>query len=133
MKTHTQQNDVLTELSDSIERASMVMLTSVDADGALHTRPMAPLEMDGRGRLWFFTDLRAVTFAYSNVARLSFTDAARGVHVSLTGLGEIDTNRARIERLWTPSAIPGFPGGPDSANLALLKFVPDLDVHAQAR
>lgn len=110
----------------------MVMLTSVDADGALLTRPMVPLEMDGNGRLWFFTDLRAGTFEHSNVAHLSFTDPARGNYVSLSGLGEIDTDRARIEQLWTLSATPGFPAGPDSTNLALLKFLPDFNAHSGA-
>jgi hypothetical protein len=45
--------------------------------------------------------------------------------VSLSGRGEIDTDRGRIERLWTAFAKPWFPDGPDSPNLGLLKFVPE--------
>jgi general stress protein 26 len=60
-----------------------------------------------------------------NVANLSFADTAHGAYVSLSGHVEISTDREAIKRLWTPLAKPWFPEGPDSNNLALLKFVPD--------
>ena len=56
---------------------------------------------------------------------LSFTDRDQGAYVSLSGHGEIDTDRGRIQSLWTGFAKPRFPEGPDSSNLALLKFVSD--------
>lgn len=52
-------------------------------------------------------------------------ELTHGACVSLSGRGEVDTDRERIKRLWTPLAKPWFPEGPDSTNLALLKFVPD--------
>lgn len=55
---------------------------------------------------------------------LSFSDHIRAVYVSLSGTGEINTEREHIERLWTPIARPWFPDGPDSINLVLLKFMP---------
>ncbi|MEO6118650.1 MAG: pyridoxamine 5'-phosphate oxidase family protein, partial [Methylotenera sp.] len=44
---------------------------------------------------------------------------------SISGIGEINTDRAHIERLWTAFAKPWFPEGPESINLALLKFIPN--------
>ncbi len=58
------------------------------------------------------------------IAMLTTLDAD-GAFVSLSGHGEIDIDRARIQSLWTVFAKPWFPSGPDSNNLALLKFVPD--------
>lgn len=115
----------LHQLRKSIATASVVMLTNVDADGAFLTRPMAPLEMDGNGGLWFFTDLRARAVDHTRVANVSFTDASQGIRVSLSGRCEIDTDRARIARLWASFAKPASTTAPDSENLALLKFVPD--------
>jgi general stress protein 26 len=125
MKTVTQTTAERTQLCKLIEDLSVAMLTTIDADGALSSRPMTPLEMDGDGALWFFTDSRSAKVERLTNAHLSFADEARGTYVSLSGRGEMQMDRAHIERLWTPFAKPWFPDGPDSPNLALLKFVPD--------
>ena len=125
MKTETQNSAELAELCKLIENMSVAMLTSLDANGALVSRPMAPLEMDANGALWFFTDRHSTKVEQLRVVNLSFMDPARATYVSLSGRGAIETDRACIERLWTPFARPWFPDGPASSNLALLKFVPE--------
>lgn len=125
MKASTQSNASLAHVARLIDDIPIAMLATVEADGALASRPMAALEMDDSGAIWFFTDAHSAKVEQLRVANLSFTDPAHGTYVSLSGCGEIDTDRARIERLWTPFAKPWFPEGPDSPNLALLKFIPD--------
>lgn len=126
MKTETQASADLSHIAQMIEGIPIAMLTTVESDGALASRPMAPLEMDATGALWFFIDLRSSKVGHLQVANLTFTDTARGTYVSLSGRGEIDTDRVRIERLWTPMAKPWFSDGPESTSLALLKFVPNV-------
>jgi general stress protein 26 len=125
MKTYTQANAALTHIAGLIEDIPAAMLTTVAADGALASRPMAALQMDAQGALWFFTDSRSSKVEHLDVVNLSFTDTSNGTYVSLSGRGEINTERSRIQSLWTAFAKPWFPEGPDSPNLALLKFVPD--------
>ena len=125
MKTQPQANIDLTKLCKLIVDMSVAMLTSFDAEGTLASRPMAPLEMDGNGALWFFTDLRSAKVQELRNLNLSFADTQHASYVSLSGHGEINTDRARMQRLWTPFAKPWFPEGPDSAHLGLLKFMPE--------
>ncbi len=125
MKISPQTSAELIHLAKLIEDIPIAMLTTQEADGALSSCPMAALEMDAQGAVWFFTDLRSSKVEWLRVVNLSFTDSARGAYVSLSGRGEIDTDRGRIHRLWTVLAKPWFPDGPDSSHLALLKFVPD--------
>lgn len=125
MKTETQAHAGLAHVARLIDDIPIAMLATVEADGTLASRPMTALEMDANGALWFFTDLRSSKVEHLRVANLSFSDRPHGTYVSLSGRGEIDTDRARIERLWTSFALPWFPDGPDSPNLALLKFIPD--------
>ena len=125
MKTEIQSNPDLAKLCKLIENMAAGMLTSLDEEGALVGRPMAPLEMDRHGALWFFTDLHSGKVERLRALNLAFTDPSRGTYVSLSGRGEIHTERARIDRLWTTFARPWFPAGPDSPNLALLKFAPE--------
>ena len=124
MKTQPQASAALTRLCELIEPLSVAMLTNLDGEGALVSRPMTPQAMDAEGALWFFTDLRSQKVEHLRVANLSFTDAGKGAVVSLSGRGEIDTDRGRIEWLSASFAKPWLADGPDSPPLALLKFVP---------
>ncbi|MEO8058453.1 MAG: pyridoxamine 5'-phosphate oxidase family protein [Burkholderiales bacterium] len=124
MKIETQTSAEMAELCKLIEPIPIAMLSNLDADGALVSRPMAALQVDAAGAVWFFVDLRSSRVEYLRVVNLSFVDAARGTYVSLSGRGEIRSDRGQIQQLWTPMARPWFPEGPDSRNLALLKFVP---------
>ncbi len=125
MKIQAQSNTDLTKLCNLIKDMPVAMLTGFDADGTLASRPMAALEMDASGAIWFFTDLRSSKTQDLRNLNLNFSDVGRASYVSLSGYGEINTNRARIERMWTPLARPWFPEGPDSPNLGLLKFMPE--------
>ena len=124
MKIETQNSAEMAELCKLIEPIPVAMLSNLDADGALVSRPMSALQVDAAGAVWFFVDLRSSRVEFLRVVNLSFVDAARGTYVSLSGRGEIRSDRAQIQQLWTPMAKPWFPEGPDSRNLALLKFVP---------
>ncbi|MEO8002604.1 MAG: pyridoxamine 5'-phosphate oxidase family protein [Arenimonas sp.] len=125
MKTEKQNSPGRTQLCQLIQHMTITMMTTVDDKGVLVSRPMSPLLLDGDGSLWFFTDVRADKVKQIDGINLNFIDSARATYVSIYGRGEIHTERTYIDRLWTPFAKPWFPEGPDSKNLALLKFVPD--------
>jgi len=125
MKIQTQGSPELIKLGGLLDGMSVAMLTTVDTRGALLSRPMSPLEMDGTGALWFFTDLRSAKIERLRAVNLSFADSENAIYVSLSGRGEIHAEHAHIAMLWTPYARPWFPDGPGSTNLALLKFVPE--------
>lgn len=103
------------------------MLTNIDIDGALVSRPMSPLDMDGKGALWFFTNRRPTKVENLHALNVSFSDEANATYVSLTGHGELLADHAHIERLCTPFAKTWFPERSAYASLSLLKFVLDSD------
>lgn len=125
MKIQSQSSAELIHLAQLIQPMDTVaMLTSHDADGALVSRPMAPLEMDALGALWFFTHRRSAKIEQLKALNLCFVDAERGTYVSMSGHGDIVGDREHVKRLWSPLARPWFPHGPDSEELTLLKFTP---------
>ena len=124
MKIAAQTDSALVDLCGLIQQIPVAMLTNLDADGNLVSRPMSPMEMDRNGALWFFIDLRHAKVEHMGAANLSFADADRATFVSMSGRGQIHMDRARIAQLWTPLVRPWFPDGADSEHLALLKFVP---------
>jgi general stress protein 26 len=124
VKIQPQSNAELTQLGTLIEDMSIAMLTNVDNDGALVSRPMSPLEMDADGAVWFFIDATTSNEKQLEAVNLSFSDEDAGTYVSISGRGEISLDRARMERMWTPLAKTWSPDGPLSPDLALLKIVP---------
>lgn len=127
MNIENQNNPELAHVAHLIADIPIAMLTHVKADGSLSGRPMSPIEMDAQGSIWFFVDVHAEQTEHLRTLNLSFTDIGHATYVSISGAGEIDIDigRAHTKHLWTPMARPWFPDGPDSENLALLKFVPD--------
>ena len=126
MRTEIQTGAERIQLCELIQDMHLAMLTTVNEDGSLVSRPMAPLEMANDGSIWFFTDLETAKVKQLKVLNLSFSDVDKGTYVSISGHGEIHTNRELINRLWTPMAKPWFPDGPDSPNLCLIKIVPEV-------
>jgi general stress protein 26 len=119
MNIVAQSNPQLTQLGELIKPIRVAMMTVVDEDCALISRPMSPLEMDVDGAIWFFTDLHS-----AKVRQLGAVNIEDASYVSICGRGEVHTDRSMIDRLWTAAAKPWFPNGKDSPNLALLKIVP---------
>jgi general stress protein 26 len=126
MKIALQSSPDRRQLSELIKPIRVAMLTTLADGGALMSRPMSPLEMDGSGSLWFFTDTRSTKLDQSGVVNLAFADQSSATYVSISGRGLELTDRVKIKELWTALAKPWFPDGPDSIHLALLKVVPDI-------
>jgi general stress protein 26 len=124
MNIVTQGNPELAQLGHLIKSIPVAMMTVVDEEYALISRPMAPLEMDVDGAIWFFTDLHSAKVRQLSAVNLSFSNIDEASYISICGRGEVHTDAAAIERLWTAAAKPWFPNGKDSPNLALLKIIP---------
>lgn len=114
----------LYEIIDDIEIA---MMTTVESNGALHTRPMANQKADKGGSIWFFTekDGSVVKNVRAN-PKLSLGYASSGAYVAVTGKGTVVDDRAKIEELWSEDVKAWFPKGKSDPNLTLLRVDPDL-------
>ena len=124
MKIEIQVRADLARVSKLIEGIPIAMLTNMDADRTLVSRPMSVLQMDAQGALWFFTDLHSAKTERLRSMNLTFSDIARATYVSLSGHGALHTDRSRIDALWSPATEAWFPAGAESPNLGLLQFVP---------
>jgi general stress protein 26 len=118
--------DNLQKIRNLVKDIDFCMLTTVDENGDLHSRPMsANGEIDQEGNIWFFTDI--ASHKVSEVAKLpkvnvSFADPDNQKYVSISGLAQLVRNREKIEELWKPEFKIWFPGGMDDPKIALLKI-----------
>lgn len=129
METQPQHNKDLEKVKDLIEDIRIAMMTTVDDAGHLVSRPMAVMQMDANGTLWFFTKKSSPKVDqienHEQQVNLSFADVSDASYVSISGTAHEMDDRAKIEELWSPAAKPWFPDGKDDPQLTLLK----VDTH----
>lgn len=122
--TQTQSND-LERLREIVKDIDFCMLTTVDEDGHLHSRPMSVNgEIDPNGDLWFFTRAsshKAAEIGNAPGVNASFADTDKNCYVSMSGNAELVRDREKIKQLWKPQFQAWFPDGVDEPDLALLR------------
>jgi general stress protein 26 len=112
------------QVGDLIRGIRVAMLTTVDGDGELHSRPMATQDVDFDGTLWFFTAAdseKAAELERDARVNVSYADEDRSRYVSLSGSARLVRDRERIRELWKPFLKAWFPKGLDDPELALLE------------
>ena len=114
----------LKKLNDLIKGVKFAMMTTVELDGSLRSRPMATQATEFDGDAWFFTTESAPKVdevEHDRRVNLSFAGKDDNVWVSMSGTAEVVRDRAKMAELWSPDLKAWFPDGLDQADLALLK------------
>ena len=123
--SHHEGNNDTKALQEKIKDIRFAMLTTVEADGSLHSRPMATLNTkDFSGDLWFFTYADAPKVGkvqQHHQVNLSYAKPDDNLFVSVSGTAELVRDRQKIKDFWNPMLKSWFPKGEDDPNLALLK------------
>ena len=113
------------KLHDLIKDIDFCMLTTLDGDGCLLSRPMSTnKEVDDQGNLWFFTyasSHKVVEVNHNHQVNVSFSDPHNQCYVSLSGTAELVQDRAKMQELWKPELKAWFPQELDEPDIALLK------------
>jgi general stress protein 26 len=126
MSATSTREEGLQKVREMVKDIDFCMLTTIDEEGDLHSRPMsANGEIDPNGDLWFFTGVsshKVSEVASSPKVNVSFADPKNQQYVSLTGVAKIVRDRKKIEELWKPEFRMWFPKGKDDPEIALLRI-----------
>ena len=115
-------DDDMKTIAGLVKSAKIGLLTTVTADGHLHSRPLAAQDVDFDGDLWFFTqdpstkvdDIRA-----HDQVNAAF-ESGKG-YLSIAGRATVVHDRAKVNELWTPAVEAWFPEGKDDPTVALIR------------
>jgi general stress protein 26 len=128
MDKQQQANEGMQKLADLIGDAGIAMLTTEDADGALRSRPLATLQIDSEGKLWFFTAMSSAKVGEIDQHRhvnLSYANPEKQEFVSISGSARLLRDRQKIHDLWSLWVKPWFSHGADDPDLGLLEVSVD--------
>lgn len=120
--------EAVDKLHQLIDGIGIAMLTTVEEDGSLRSRPMAAQrQVKGDGVLWFFT--RSSSHKVEDVERdqhvnLSFSNPEDNRYVSVSGVARVVHDRQKLADLWFPVLKAWFAEGLQTADIALLRVEP---------
>ena len=125
MNSTLDREGAIKKLGELIHGMKIAMLTTVTANGALRSRPMATLDAAFDGRLWFFTHAsgsKADEALSHPRVNLSYADEKAQRYVSVSGAAAVIRDRAKAAQLWKPELATWFKGGLDDPALTLLEI-----------
>lgn len=114
----------VTHIAAIIKDIKFALLTTTNADGQLHARPMTTQQTEFDGDLWFIGSKDSGTAADirgNAQVNASYADTGKGTYLSLAGKAELVENRAKLEELWSDTYKAYFEGGIDDPNVQLIK------------
>ncbi len=117
-------SDAIKKLGEEIKGIRIAMMTTVEEDGMLRSRPMATQEADFDGDLWFFTGAgspKVDEVEHDRHVNISYSKPDDNRWVSVSGTAQLVRDRAKIDELWKPFLKAWFPKGKDDPELALLR------------
>jgi general stress protein 26 len=119
-----QHDNNIGELAAVLSDLRVAMLTTVEADGSLRSRPMVIQESPFDGSLWFLTDVetaKVYEIEHERHVNLSSAHPDDQKYVSLSGTASIVRDPAKVKELWTPAHQAWFPRGVGDPKIALLR------------
>jgi general stress protein 26 len=127
MHQHGHNDPNAAKLYEMIKSVKIAMMTTIDTDGTLHSRPMHSQEADEHGDLWFFTQIQSpkvTEVSRDNLVNLAYADPDKQHYVSVSGKAEIVRDKAKIEEKWSEGMRTWFPQGTDDPQIALIRVHP---------
>ncbi len=125
MATATELDHSLEKLRELIKDIDFCMLTTIEEDGSLRSRPMSTnKEVDENGDLWFFIDgssHKVTEIDRHEQVNVSFSAPDKQSYVSLSGTAALVKDRAKMQELWKPELKAWFPQELNEPDIALLK------------
>lgn len=124
MQTTEDKSD-MQKIAKMIKDIDFCMLTTIDEEGVLRSRPMsANRNVEFDGDIWFFTygsSHKVIEAKKNHNVNVSFSDIKNQTYVSLSGTAELVRDKAKIKELWDPMLKAWFQDGVDTPDIALLK------------
>jgi general stress protein 26 len=126
MNNGNTHNDQINKLGELIKGIKVAMLTTLDEDGTLRSRPMITQEAEFDGDLWFFTrDDAPKVHEGLRECQVNVSYSGDNRWVSVSGRMYLIQDRMKMQDLWNEAFRAWFPDGLDDPHLGLIKVEAD--------
>ncbi len=128
MNNDSNSKENLEKLIDLIKDIKVAMMTTMDDDDSLRSRPMRAMEVKPDGVIWFFTGYeshKTHEIQHDAHVNLSYSKPSDELYVSISGKAQVLRDQQKIDELWNPAMKTWFPQGKEDPNVGLIKVTID--------
>ncbi len=128
MEKNLQNEEALNKFIELVNEIRICMFITNSRDITDHTRPMATIEVEEDGTLWFYTDKRSIKVdevQMDHMVHLVYAHPGKESYLDVWGTATLVTDQQTIKDKWSPIVKAWFPDGEVDPNLALLQVKPD--------
>lgn len=108
---------------EMIQDIRIAQLVTHHSQEGLCSRPMAAMNKDFNGTLWYFTSEGSPKIAdieHNPDVLLCYSRPSKQEYISIQGKARVSNDRTMIAELWSEYARPWFPQGKDDASIRLI-------------
>jgi general stress protein 26 len=128
MEKNLQSSEALARFTKLVnEIRTCMFISTTTGNEHNHTRPMATIDVDEDGTLWFYTDIRSIKVeevSEEHTVHLVYAHPGKESYLDLWGNATVITDQDLIREKWSPIVKAWFPDGVMDPNLCLLKVTP---------
>jgi general stress protein 26 len=127
MEKNLKQEEALKKFTKLVNEIKICMLIT-NTKQKDHTRPMATIDVEANGTLWFYTDIRSIKveeLSANSQVHLVYAHPGKESYLDVWGRASVVTDKQTIKDKWSTFVKAWFPNGVDDPNLALLKVEPN--------
>ena len=128
MEKNLNSTEAIKKLQSLVTGIGTCMFFTNTGAGIYNTRPMAVIEVDASGNIWFFTSHQSnkVTDIEKDPnVHLVFAHPGKDTYLDVRGRASIEKDPTSIEEKWSPIVKAWFPEGAKDPNLCLVKIKTD--------
>ena len=126
MQSATNEAEARDKLFALIKDIRIAMMTTMDEDGHMRSRPMYNQSVDKDGKLWFFTraDDKVQEIRQDRHVNLSYSDPSSQTYVSISGTAADLRDKAKAREHWSEGMRTWFPKGTEDPELMMICVTP---------
>jgi len=124
-------NEGIEKLKELVDDIKTCLFCTNITDIPFKARPMATLDVDDEGNLWFFSNKASDKndeIKNNDSVQLVYAKNSSSEFLVVNGKAELVYSKEKIDELWTSMAKAWFPEGKDDPNISVIKIVPQ-DAH----
>ncbi|MEO8174848.1 MAG: pyridoxamine 5'-phosphate oxidase family protein [Sediminibacterium sp.] len=128
MEKNLHANDALKKLQDMVSDIRTCVMITSGKTGARASRPMAAVDTDHTGNIWFFTSLQSnkvKDIELDHFVQLVFAHPGKDSYLDVRGRANVITDPSSIKEKWSPLIKAWFPKGTEDSDICLLQIKTD--------
>lgn len=123
-----QNEEAYKKMKELVEDIKTCMFCTQTNQIPFNTRPMATVEVDEEGNLWFMSNKESnknEEIKEDDKVQLIYAKGGDSHFLSVAGKAQIVKDQSKIDELWTVFAKAWFPDGKKDPDISLIKIIPE--------